>query len=124
MIVVLSVRDAVAVIVSAVSAEIVTDTITIAIDKHLVAASASTASTSAVAKIVTDTIAVSVYGSWACIDIVAYSIAVGIHILGAASAVTRTVLGSNNPYGERDQCNDQDSSHCSYLHFVFTFVRV
>jgi uncharacterized protein YaaW (UPF0174 family) len=70
MIVVLSVRDAVAVIVSAVSAEIVTDTITIAIDKHLVAASASTASTSAVAKIVTDTIAVSVYGSWACADIV------------------------------------------------------
>ena len=120
-IVVLSVRDSVAVRVSAVDANVVTDAITIAIDK--LRAAASTASTSTVAEIVADTIAISVYGSWACADIVTYSIAVGIHVLGAASAATLTVLGSSDSCGERDQCNDQDSSHCSYLHFVFTLFE-
>jgi hypothetical protein len=125
MIVVLSVRNAVAVRVSAVGADVVTDAITITIDKvhATAAASASTASMSAVATIVADTIVISVHESRAVADIVAYPITVGIYIFGAASAATLTVLGSSDSYGERDQRNDQDSSHCSYLHFVFTLFE-
>jgi hypothetical protein len=91
---------------SIVGAGIVTDTV-----------SASTKSTSAV--VIADAIAISVYESGAYAAVITYTTAVGIRVSGTASAVTLTVLGSNNSYGERNQCNDQDSSHCSCLYFAF-----
>jgi hypothetical protein len=99
-IVVLSVRDAVAVRVPAVGADIVTDTIVIVIDK-----------VHATAAVITYTIAVIVYESLACANVVTYTI---------AATATMTVLGSSNSCRERDQCNYHYSSYYSCFHFVFT----
>jgi hypothetical protein len=99
---VLSVRNAVAVRVSAVGAAVVTDTIAILIDK-----------VHATAAVITDTIAVSVYEFRACATVVTYTIAV---------TATLTVLGSSNSCRERDQCNYHYSSYYSCFHYVFTLV--
>ncbi len=93
-IIVLSVRDAVAVRVPAVDADVVTDAVTICIDKFHAAASGSTASASAV--VIADSIVVVVHESRAITGVVTDSIVVVVHILGAVSAVTLTVLGGSN----------------------------
>ena len=96
-------QSAITAVASIVGAGIVTDAVS--------------ASTSVV--VIIDTIAISVYESGACAVVVTYTIAVGIRVSGTAITVTLTVLGSNNSYGERNQCNDQDSSHCSCLYLAF-----